>query len=157
MLSRTISGLAPSRSIWLERGSSENTLYRANRPSTNLCKSCLLVLEDKGLRNYGTDAARTEQACQGSKEMDKKKNQIAHRRIVAGREILRKYGQSNNSPATGAACCAECQRPGGQIYRFKTTCCAVAHSVAHFAAKAAQNTPNLCNTLCSKLLICIRW
>jgi hypothetical protein len=32
--------------------------------------------------------------------MDKKNNQIAHRRIVAGREILRKYGQNNNSPAT---------------------------------------------------------
>jgi hypothetical protein len=47
------------------------------------------------------DAARTEQAGQGSKEMDKKNNQIAHRRIVAGREILRKYGQNNNSPATG--------------------------------------------------------
>ena len=60
-----------------------------------------LVLEDKGLRNYGTDAARTEQAGQGSKEMDKKNNQIAHRRIVAGREILRKYWQNNNSPATG--------------------------------------------------------
>jgi hypothetical protein len=58
------------------------------------------VLEDKGLRNYGTDAARTEQAGQGSKEMDKEKDQIAHRRIVAGREILRKYGQNNNSPAT---------------------------------------------------------
>ena len=41
-----------------------------------------LVLEDKGLRNYGTDAARTEQAGQGYKEMDKKNNQIAHRRIV---------------------------------------------------------------------------
>ena len=26
--------------------------------------------------------------------------QIAHRRIVAGREILRKYGRNNNSPAT---------------------------------------------------------
>jgi hypothetical protein len=47
------------------------------------------VLEDKGLRNYGTDAARTEQAGQGSNEMDKKNDQIAHRRIVAGREILR--------------------------------------------------------------------
>jgi hypothetical protein len=33
--------------------------------------------------------------------MDKENNQIAHRRIVAGREILRKYGQNNNSPATG--------------------------------------------------------
>ena len=32
---------------------------------------------------------------------------------------------------------------------------AVAHSVAHFAGKPAQNTPNLCNTLCCKLLICI--
>jgi len=59
------------------------------------------VLEDKGLRNDGTDAARTEQAGQGNKEMDKKNNQIAHRRIVAGREILRKYGQNSNSPATG--------------------------------------------------------
>jgi hypothetical protein len=53
-----------------------------------------LVLEDKGLRNYRTDAARTEQAGQGSKEMDKKNDQIAHRRIVAGREILRKYGKT---------------------------------------------------------------
>jgi hypothetical protein len=33
--------------------------------------------------------------------MDKQNDQIAHRRIVAGREILRKYGQNNNSPATG--------------------------------------------------------
>jgi hypothetical protein len=60
-----------------------------------------LVLEDKGLRNHGTDAARAEQAGEGSKEMDKENNQIAHRRIVAGREILRKYGQNSNSPATG--------------------------------------------------------
>jgi hypothetical protein len=58
------------------------------------------VLEDKGLRNDGTDAARTEQAGQGNKEMDKQNDQIAHRRIVAGREILRKYRQNNNSPAT---------------------------------------------------------
>jgi hypothetical protein len=35
--------------------------------------------------------------------MDTKNDQIAHRRIVAGREILRKYGRSNNSPATGYA------------------------------------------------------
>src|SRR6266566_4841050 len=60
-----------------------------------------LVLDDKRLRNYGTDAARTEQASQGSNEVDKKNDQIAHRRIVAGREILRKYGRNNNSPATG--------------------------------------------------------
>jgi hypothetical protein len=42
----------------------------------------------------------SEQAGQGSKEMDKKNDQIAHRKIAAGREILRKYGQNNNSPAT---------------------------------------------------------
>jgi hypothetical protein len=30
-----------------------------------------------------------------------KKNDQAHRRIVAGGEILRKYGRNNNSPATG--------------------------------------------------------
>jgi hypothetical protein len=28
-------------------------------------------------------------------------DQIAHRRIVAGREILRKYGRNSNSQATG--------------------------------------------------------
>src|SRR5947208_5297003 len=33
--------------------------------------------------------------------MDKKNDEIAHRRIVPGREIPRKYGQNNNSPATG--------------------------------------------------------
>jgi len=42
----------------------------------------------------------SERAGQGSKEMDKKNDQIAHRKIAAGREILRKYGQNNNSPAT---------------------------------------------------------
>src|SRR5437879_3300513 len=67
------------------------------KPSTLL----ELVLKDKGLRNYGTDAPRSEQAGQVSKEMDKKRDEIAHRRIVPGREIPRKYGQNNNSPATG--------------------------------------------------------
>jgi hypothetical protein len=33
--------------------------------------------------------------------MDKENDQIAHRRIVAGREIVGKYGRNNNSPATG--------------------------------------------------------
>ena len=59
------------------------------------------MLEQKRLRDEGTDAARTEQARQGSNKMDKKNDQVAHRRIVAGREILRKYGRNNNSPATG--------------------------------------------------------
>ena len=58
------------------------------------------MLEQKRLRDEGTDAARTEQARQGSNKMDKKNDQVAHRRIVAGREILRKYGRNNNSPAT---------------------------------------------------------
>jgi len=34
---------------------------------------------------------------------------------------------------------------------------AVAHSVAQNVAKAAQNTPFRCGTVCRKLLICIRW
>jgi hypothetical protein len=38
------------------------------------------------------------------KEMDKENNQIAHRRIVPGREILRKYGQNNNSLPAARAC-----------------------------------------------------
>ncbi len=38
---------------------------------------------------YGTDTARSEQADQGSKEMDEKNHQMARRRMVAGRGILR--------------------------------------------------------------------
>jgi hypothetical protein len=45
-----------------------------------------LVLEEKRLRNDGTSAARSEQASQGSDEVDEKNDQIAHHRIVAGRE-----------------------------------------------------------------------
>jgi hypothetical protein len=33
--------------------------------------------------------------------VEEKNEQIAHRRIVAGREILRNHGRNNNSPATG--------------------------------------------------------
>jgi hypothetical protein len=36
--------------------------------------------------------------------VDEKNDQIAHRRIVAGREILMNYGRNNNSPETGAIC-----------------------------------------------------
>jgi len=43
-----------------------------------------LVFEEKRLRNDGTDTARSEQADQGSKEMDEKNHQMAHQRIVAG-------------------------------------------------------------------------
>jgi hypothetical protein len=32
--------------------------------------------------------------------VDEKNDQIAHRRIVAGREILMNYGRNNNSPET---------------------------------------------------------
>jgi hypothetical protein len=34
--------------------------------------------------------------------VDEKNDQIAHRRIVAGREILMNYGRNNNSPETGS-------------------------------------------------------
>jgi hypothetical protein len=61
-----------------------------------------LVFEEKRLRNDGTDAARTEQPSQDGNEMDEKNGQIAHRRMVAGRGILRNLGRNNNSPATGA-------------------------------------------------------
>jgi hypothetical protein len=33
--------------------------------------------------------------------VDNKNGQIAHRRIVAGWEILRNHGRNNNSPGTG--------------------------------------------------------
>ena len=56
-----------------------------------------------------------------------------------------------------AATCFRVTQVRTQRACAKTTCCAVAHSVAHFAGKAAQNTPKLCITLCCKLLICIRW
>jgi hypothetical protein len=60
-----------------------------------------LVLEEKRLRNDGAGAARSEQAGQGRDEVDEKNDQIAHHRIVAGREITRHYGRNNNSPGTG--------------------------------------------------------
>ena len=53
------------------------------------------------LRNWGTDAARSEQAGQGSDETDEKNQQMAHRRMVARRGIMRNHGRNNNSPATG--------------------------------------------------------
>jgi hypothetical protein len=52
-----------------------------------------LVLEEKRLCNYGPDAARPARADQGRDAMDEKNNQIAHRRIVAGREMLRNSGE----------------------------------------------------------------
>jgi hypothetical protein len=59
-----------------------------------------LMLEQKRLGNDGTGTARSEQASQGSDEMDEKDDQIAHHRILAGREIPTNYGRNNNSPAT---------------------------------------------------------
>jgi hypothetical protein len=59
-----------------------------------------LVLEEKRLRNDGAGAARSEQASQGSAEVDEKNDQIAHHRIVAGRGIPTNYGRNNNSPAS---------------------------------------------------------
>src|SRR5580693_9435440 len=60
------------------------------------------MLEQKRLGNDGTGTARSEQASQGSDEMDEKDDQIAHHRILAGREIPMNYGRNNNSPATGS-------------------------------------------------------
>jgi hypothetical protein len=59
-----------------------------------------LMLEQKRLGNDGTGTARSEQASQGSDEMDEEDDQIAHHRILAGREIPMNYGRNNNSPAT---------------------------------------------------------
>ena len=59
------------------------------------------MFEEKRLRDDGTDAARTEQAGQKSHKVDEKNDEITHRRIVAGREILRNHGRNNNSPETG--------------------------------------------------------
>jgi hypothetical protein len=61
-----------------------------------------LMLEQKRLGNDGTGTARSEQASQGSDEMDEKDDQIAHHRILAGREISTNCGRNNNSPATGS-------------------------------------------------------
>jgi hypothetical protein len=60
-----------------------------------------LVLEEKRLRNYGTDPAGSEQPSQDGDEMDEKNGKIAHQRIVAGSRILRNLGRNNDSPATG--------------------------------------------------------
>jgi hypothetical protein len=53
-----------------------------------------LMLEQKRLGNDGTGTARSEQASQGSDEMDEKDDSIAHHRILAGREIPMNYGRS---------------------------------------------------------------
>ena len=45
----------------------------------------------------------------------------------------------------------------GQNKRLKTGVKTVAHSVAHFAAKPAQNTPKRCSTVCRMSMNCIRW
>src|SRR6266576_7204763 len=59
------------------------------------------MFEEKRLSNDGTDTARSEQPGWGSDEVDEENDQIAHRRIVSGRRILRNYWRNNNSPATG--------------------------------------------------------
>ena len=52
-----------------------------------------LVFQEKRLRDQGTDATRSEQPGQRGDQVDNKNGQIAHRRIVAGWEILRNYGR----------------------------------------------------------------
>ena len=59
-----------------------------------------LVFQEKRLRDQGTDATRSEQPGQRGDQVDNKNGQIAHRRIVAGWEILRNHERNNNSPGT---------------------------------------------------------
>jgi hypothetical protein len=61
------------------------------------------VFEEKRLRDDGTDATMTAQPSQDGNQMDEKNGQIAHRRMVAGRGILRNLGQNSNSPTTRQA------------------------------------------------------
>jgi len=51
----------------------------------NLSRLVNQRLEVKRLRNYGTDAVKSEQPGQGGDEVNKKNDQMAHRRIVARR------------------------------------------------------------------------
>jgi len=60
-----------------------------------------LLFQEKRLRDQGTDTTRSEQPGQRGDQVDNKNGQIAHRRIVAGWEILRNHGRNNNSPGTG--------------------------------------------------------
>ena len=65
------------------------------------------MLKQKRLGNKGMGTARSEQTSQASDEMDQKDDQIAHHRIVAGREIPTNYERNDNSPATGTLFCME--------------------------------------------------
>ena len=58
------------------------------------------MFQEKRLRDQGTDATRSEQPGHRGDQVDNKNGQIAHRRIVAGWEILRNHGRNNNSPGT---------------------------------------------------------
>jgi hypothetical protein len=68
------------------------------------------VFEEERLRDQGTDATRSEQPGQRDDQVDNKNGQIAHRRIVAGWEILRNHGRNNNSPGTGQITSAQAPR-----------------------------------------------
>src|SRR6266566_7908458 len=52
-------------------------------------------------------------------QVDEQNDQIAHRRIVAGRGIPRNHGRNNNSPATGRSCSKQgapaCRLPDHRI------------------------------------------
>ena len=62
--------------------------HNLGRQAFNSIHDQELVLEEKRLCDYGTDAARSEQAGQGSDQVEEKNGHIAHRRIVAEREIM---------------------------------------------------------------------
>jgi hypothetical protein len=56
------------------------------------------MLDEKGLSNYGTDAARNCQSGEGGDEMDEKDDEVAHSRIIARSEKPQNSGQISNSP-----------------------------------------------------------
>jgi len=54
----------------------------------------------RGLRNYRTDTARSEQAGQGSGAMDEENDKTTYQKILAGGATRWNQGRDNKSPAT---------------------------------------------------------
>src|SRR5437667_11524172 len=64
------------------------------------CRYAVLVLHKNAIKQFFNQCYRRSKRTirQGQ---DEENDQIAHRRIVSGRRILRNYWRNNNSPATG--------------------------------------------------------
>jgi hypothetical protein len=67
------------------------------------------MLEQKRLGNDGTGTARSEQASQGSEEMDEKDDQIAHHRILAGQKFQRIMGEITIRHPQAQTCGGTCE------------------------------------------------